>query len=108
VAQQLIERYLQVRESFRWRGLGEIPKSALQLKPQFRELDAEVVWGDILGIEPVEDHKLCICGEILQGVAKPTDCKIFESGCTPQNPVGSCMVSDEGACNAYYRYLRHR
>ncbi|MEO1941334.1 MAG: hydrogenase formation protein HypD [Campylobacterales bacterium] len=108
VAQQLMDRYFQVRESFRWRGLGEIPKSALQLKPQFQQLDAEVVWGDILGIEPVEDHILCICGEILQGVAKPTDCKIFGTGCTPQNPVGSCMVSDEGACNAYYRYFRRR
>jgi hydrogenase expression/formation protein HypD len=108
VAQRLMEETFQVRESFRWRGLGDIPNSALQLKPQFQEWDAEKVWGDILPNQPIDDHKLCICGDILRGLATPTDCKLFATGCTPQNPVGSCMVSDEGACNAYYRYSRRR
>ncbi|MRJ05931.1 MAG: hydrogenase formation protein HypD [Epsilonproteobacteria bacterium] len=108
VAQKMMEETFQRRESFRWRGLGDIPNSALQLKPQFEQWDAEKVWGDILPNQPIDDHKLCICGDILRGLATPTDCKLFATGCTPQNPVGSCMVSDEGACNAYYRYSRRR
>ncbi|HSW52258.1 MAG TPA: hypothetical protein VLG93_03420, partial [Sulfuricaulis sp.] len=56
---------------------------------------------------PVPDNKACECGAILRGVKKPTDCKIFGNVCTPQNPVGSCMVSSEGACAAYYKYRRH-
>ncbi len=106
VAQKLIEEFMEVRDTFRWRGLGDIPKSALKLKDKFLEFDAEKVWADILPNEPIDDHKLCICGEILKGLAKPNDCKVFGSACTPSNPLGSCMVSDEGACNAYYRYSR--
>ncbi len=106
VAQKLIEEFMEVRDTFRWRGLGDIPKSALKLKDKFLEFDAEKVWADILPNKPIDDHKLCICGEILKGLAKPNDCKVFGSACTPSNPLGSCMVSDEGACNAYYRYSR--
>jgi len=105
VAQHLIEKYFEVRDTFRWRGLGDIPKSALKLKGEFSQYDAEVYFDEILPKEPINDHKLCICGEILKGKAKPTDCKIFGTACTPENPIGSCMVSSEGACAAYYKYL---
>jgi len=106
VAQKLIDEFLEVRDSFRWRGLGDIPKSALKLKNKCSEFDAEKVWAAILPNTPIDDHKFCICGEILKGLATPKDCKVFASACTPSNPLGSCMVSDEGACNAYYRYGR--
>ena len=105
-AQELMEKYFEVRESFRWRGLGDIPRSGLKLKDEYSEYDAEVIYDGILPKEPIDDHKLCICGEILKGKAKPTDCKIFGTACNPNNPIGACMVSSEGACAAYYKYLR--
>ncbi|RMA97852.1 hydrogenase formation protein HypD [Hydrogenothermus marinus] len=103
-AQQLINKYMQPRENFRWRGIGDIPYSALKLKDDYAEIDAEKVFLDILPNEAIDDHKLCICGDILKGTAKPYDCKVFGTACTPQNPLGSCMVSSEGACAAYYKY----
>jgi len=103
-AQELINKYLQIRETFRWRGIGDIPYSSLKLKEEYAHLDAEVKFSHILPDQPIDDHKLCICGDILKGIAKPYDCKVFATACTPQNPLGSCMVSSEGACNAYYRY----
>jgi len=106
LAQKLIDEFMEVRDTFRWRGLGDIPKSALKLKDKFAEFDAEKIYADILPNTPIDDHKLCICGEILRGLKKPNDCKVFATACTPSNPLGSCMVSDEGACNAYYRYAR--
>ncbi len=105
-AQELTAKYFEKRKVFRWRGLGDIPRSGLKLKDEFSEFDAEKYFADILPTEPIDDHKLCICGEILKGKAKPTDCKIFGTACTPQNPIGACMVSSEGACAAYYKYLR--
>ena len=104
VAQKLIETYLQPRSHFRWRGIGDISDSALEIRPEFAYLDAEKRFGDILPNEPIDDHKLCICGTILKGLAKPMECKVFGTACTPNTPLGSCMVSSEGACNAYYRY----
>jgi len=74
------------------------------LKEEYAHLDAEKVYRDILPDTPIDDHKLCICGPILKGIAKPTDCKVFGTACTPKNPLGSCMVSSEGACSAYYKY----
>ena len=106
VAQKLIDKYMKVRDTFRWRGLGDIPNSALQLRDEYKEFDAEIVFADILPNNEVDDHKMCICGEILKGLATPKDCPVFAKGCNPSNPLGSCMVSDEGACNAYYRYDR--
>jgi len=103
-AQELIEKYLEVRGHFRWRGIGDIPESALKLKNEYSYLDAEILFKDRLSNEEIDDHKQCICGTILQGLAYPQDCKVFAKVCTPSNPLGSCMVSDEGACNAYYRY----
>ncbi|MEA1919851.1 MAG: hydrogenase formation protein HypD, partial [Campylobacterota bacterium] len=103
-AQTMIAHYMQPREHFRWRGIGDIPNSALALKPEFSHYDAEKVFADILPTEPIDDHKLCICGTILKGLAKPNECKVFGTACTPNTPLGSCMVSSEGACNAYYRF----
>ncbi len=103
-AQKLINTYLQPRGHFRWRGIGDIPDSALELRPEFAYLDAEKLFADVLPTEPIDDHKLCICGSILKGLAKPMDCQVFGTACTPNTPLGSCMVSSEGACNAYYRY----
>ncbi|MCG9696457.1 hydrogenase formation protein HypD [Shewanella sp. Isolate11] len=103
-AQQKVDRYLMLRPHFRWRGLGPLADSALMLKPEFRHRDAEVIFSDKLNFDDIDDHKACQCGDILRGIAKPKDCKVFGRGCTPETPLGSCMVSSEGACNAYYRY----
>lgn len=103
-AQQLIDTYLQPRAHFRWRGIGDIPDSALELRPEYAAIDAEKVFSGVLPNAPIDDHKLCICGTILKGLAKPMECKVFGTACTPNTPLGSCMVSSEGACNAYYRY----
>lgn len=103
-AQALVEKYFTKRESFEWRGLGNIADSALRLKTQYAHMDAEVIFDEILSKDSVADNKACRCGDILRGVAKPFDCKVFAKACTPSNPLGSCMVSSEGACAAYYKY----
>ena len=103
-AQILIEKYMQTREHFRWRGIGDIAHSALELKSDYAHLDAEKLFTSKLPHEPIDDHKLCICGSILKGLAKPKDCPVFATACKPNTPLGSCMVSSEGACSAYYRY----
>jgi hydrogenase expression/formation protein HypD len=103
-SQKLINHYFDKVSLFRWRGLGNIPKSGLKLKESYSSYDAEVVYKDILPIAEIEDHKLCICGDILRGMAKPTECTIFGTACKPTSPVGSCMVSSEGACAAYFKY----
>ncbi len=103
-AQNLNDKFFQIRESFRWRGIGDIAQSALKLKNQFSYLDAEVIYKDILPTQMIDDHKMCICGDVLKGKANPKDCKVFGKACTPTTPLGSCMVSSEGACSAYYKY----
>lgn len=103
-AQELIERYMTKRSHFRWRGIGDIPNSALKLKDEYAKYDAEIVFEDVLPTEELDDHKLCICGDILKGNAKPYDCKVFAKACKPISPMGSCMVSSEGACAAYFKY----
>ncbi|MEA3498649.1 MAG: hydrogenase formation protein HypD [Campylobacterota bacterium] len=103
-AQKLNNKFFDKRDSFRWRGIGDIPKSAFKLKDKFKYLDAEVIYKDILSTKKIDDHKLCICGDILKGVANPKDCKVFGTACKPSSPLGSCMVSSEGACSAYYKY----
>jgi len=103
-AQDLINRYFEKASLFKWRGLGNIPQSGLKLKDEYKKFDAEVIYKDILPVEEIEDHKLCICGDILRGIAKPPECTIFGTACKPNSPVGSCMVSSEGACAAYYKY----
>ncbi|MDD3463674.1 MAG: hydrogenase formation protein HypD [Sulfurospirillaceae bacterium] len=103
-AQELIATYMEQRSHFRWRGIGDIPKSALKMRDEYAFLDAEIVFKDFLPTQELDDHKMCICGDILKGKAKPFDCKVFGKACTPTNPMGSCMVSSEGACSAYYKY----
>jgi hydrogenase expression/formation protein HypD len=103
-AQKLIENYFEKVSLFRWRGLGNVPNSGLKLRDEFDRYNAEIVYRDILPITEIEDHKLCICGDILRGMAKPPECTIFGTACKPTNPIGSCMVSSEGACSAYYKY----
>ena len=95
---------MEKRSHFRWRGIGDIANSALKLKDEYARFDVEVVFDDILPKEQIDDHKLCICGDILKGNAKPYDCKVFGKACTPNSPMGSCMVSSEGACSAYFKY----
>jgi hydrogenase expression/formation protein HypD len=105
-AQAVVSEVLELRTRFEWRGLGEVPYSALKIRPAFATFDAEKRFD--LNYQPVADNKACECGAILRGVKKPTDCKIFGTVCTPENPVGSCMVSNEGACAAHYTYGRFR
>ncbi len=105
-AQNLVSEVFELRRSFEWRGLGEVPYSALKIRAAYADLDAERRFG--LEYQPVPDNKACECGAILRGVKKPTDCKIFGTVCTPENPMGSCMVSSEGACAAHYTYGRHK
>jgi len=103
-AQKLNAEFFEKRDHFRWRGIGDIPKSAFKLKSNYAKYDAEVIYKDILPTKEIDDHKLCICGEILKGKASPNECKVFAKACTPSSPLGSCMVSSEGACAAYYKY----
>ncbi|MFA6313197.1 MAG: hydrogenase formation protein HypD [Sterolibacterium sp.] len=105
-AQALVSEVFELRRSFEWRGLGEVPYSALQIRAAFAEFDAERRYA--LTYVPVPDNKACECGAILRGVKKPQDCKIFGTVCTPENPMGSCMVSSEGACAAHYTYGRYK
>ncbi|MDI6801989.1 MAG: hydrogenase formation protein HypD [Thermodesulfovibrionales bacterium] len=105
-AQQLIDKYLAVRDTFRWRGLGDIPKSGLMIRDEFAFMDAEKVYKDILPDKSIDDHKVCRCGDILRGKAKPLNCSVFGTACTPENPLGACMVSSEGSCHAYFKYKK--
>jgi hydrogenase expression/formation protein HypD len=99
-----MNQVFEVRETFEWRGLGDILDSGLKIRPEYAQFDAEVKF-TIPGIK-VADHKACKCGEILKGVLKPWQCKVFGTACTPETPIGTCMVSSEGACAAYYKYGR--
>lgn len=102
-AKDLMQRYFQPCD-FQWRGLGVIASSGLALRSEFCELDARLKFD--CQTESKGESKACICGEILRGHAKPYDCKVFGKACNPQNPIGSCMVSSEGACAAYYKYAK--
>ena len=101
-----MDEVFELRPSFEWRGLGEVPLSALRIRPAFARYDAEVRFD--LEYQAVPDHKACECGAILRGQKKPTDCRLFGTVCTPENPMGSCMVSNEGACAAHYAYGRYK
>ncbi|HJV86653.1 MAG TPA: hydrogenase formation protein HypD [Noviherbaspirillum sp.] len=105
-AQTLVSEVFELRTTFEWRGLGEVPYSALRIRPAYARYDAEKKFG--LAYRPVADNKACECGAILRGVKGPTDCKLFGTVCTPENPMGSCMVSSEGACAAHYSYGRFK
>ena len=105
-AKALVADVFELRRTFEWRGLGEVPYSALQIKERYRAFDAEARYG--ITCRSVRDNKACECGAILRGVKKPADCKVFGTVCTPENPLGSCMVSSEGACAAHYTYGRYK
>lgn len=104
VAIEAINRVFTVRPDFEWRGLGDIPNSGLMMRPAYAKFDAELKFS--LPNQKVADHKACQCGEMLKGVLKPWQCKVFGTACTPETPIGTCMVSSEGACAAYYKYGR--
>jgi len=103
-ALEAMARTMELRPFFEWRGLGFITHSALKLRPEFAAWDAELRF-EVPGIR-VADPKACQCGEVLKGVIKPWECKVFGTACTPETPIGTCMVSSEGACAAYYNYGR--
>ena len=104
-AKEVMARVFELRETFEWRGLGWIEKSALKLKPEFAEFDAELHFE--LPRRQVADPKVCQCGEVLRGAILPWECKVFGTACTPEHPIGACMVSSEGACAAVYQYGRY-
>jgi len=103
-ALEVINTVFELRPHFEWRGLGFISQSALKLREEFADWDAELKFA-IPGVR-VADPKACQCGEVLKGVIKPLECKVFGTACTPETPIGTCMVSSEGACAAYYNYGR--
>jgi hydrogenase expression/formation protein HypD len=103
-SQQMIDEVLELRPLFEWRGLGYIANSALKIKESYREYDAEYRFP--LPERKGKEIKGCECGAVLRGIKKPKECKLFEVVCTPENPLGSCMVSSEGACAAVYTYGR--
>ena len=89
-------------EDSNWRGLGMIPESGLNIRDRFSAFDA--LKNIKVEVEPTKENKQCICGEVLRGIKSPLSCKLFGKVCTPENPIGACMVSSEGACAAYYKY----
>jgi hydrogenase expression/formation protein HypD len=93
----------ELRPYFEWRGLGFISQSALKIKASFAQYDSEARF-DLPGVR-VTDPKAAQCGEVLKGVLSPPQCKLFGNACTPEHPIGALMVSSEGACAAYYKYV---
>jgi len=103
-ALKVLAEVFELRPHFEWRGLGFISHSALKLTPTYADFDAELRYA-VPGVR-VADPKACQCGEVLKGVIKPWECKVFGTACTPERPIGTCMVSSEGACAAYYNFGR--
>ncbi len=103
-ALEALAEVFELRPHFEWRGLGFISQSGLKLSAAYRDFDAESRY-PVPGVR-VADPKACQCGEVLKGVIKPWECKVFGTACTPERPIGTCMVSSEGACAAYYNYGR--
>lgn len=105
-AKQVVADTFELRRSFEWRGLGLVPYSALKIKQKYAQFDAEKRF--TVDYRSTRENKSCECGAILRGVKSPRDCTLFGDPCTPENPLGSCMVSSEGACAAYYSYGRYQ
>ncbi len=106
-ALEILAEVFELRPHFEWRGLGFISESALKLRGELAHFDAELRYS-VPGVR-VADPKACQCGEVLKGAIKPWECKVFGTACTPETPIGTCMVSSEGACAAYYNFGRlHR
>ena len=106
LAQQVVDEVFERRDTFEWRGLGYIADSALSIRDEYAEFDAEKRFH--VDYSSSGENKACECGSVLRGVKSPRDCSLFGDPCTPENPLGSCMVSSEGACAAYYSYGRYR
>lgn len=87
-----------------WRGIGEIPGSGYRIRDEFSKYDAMQRFADVVEVEPTHEHAGCRCGDVLRGAITPAQCPLFRKVCTPENPIGPCMVSSEGACAAYFRY----
>jgi hydrogenase expression/formation protein HypD len=104
-AQKIVKECFEPVDGY-WRGLGKIEKSTLALKDTYRRFDAFERFG--ISEEPSEELKGCRCGEVLCGLIEPPECRLFGQGCTPQEPVGPCMVSSEGACAAWFKYGREK
>ena len=102
----LCDEVFELRDSFEWRGLGAVPLSALKLREAYARFDAERRFS----VETVaaDDNPACECGAILRGQKRPADCRLFGTVCTPETPMGACMVSSEGACAAHWTYGRFR
>ena len=100
-AQKLIEEMTESCDS-EWRGLGIITESGVRLKSNWSEFDARIKYE--IPLIQGRPNPACRCGDVLKGKCRPSDCKVFGKGCTPQHPIGACMVSNEGACSAYYAY----
>ena len=103
-ALEVIFDVFEPRDYFEWRGLGSIARSGMKISRKYARFDAELKFA-VPGLR-IADPKACQCGEILKGVKKPWECKVFGTACTPETPIGSCMVSSEGACAAYYNFGR--
>lgn len=100
-ARALLERVFEPCDAD-WRGLGRVPDSGYRLRPAWRAYDAAEQWG--VRIRPARIETGCRCGDVIKGVMQPTECPLFGDACTPESPIGPCMVSSEGSCAAYYRY----
>ena len=102
-AQENIRKVFRVTDR-KWRGIGSIPLSGLELRPPFLDFDAEALFD--LGAVEVDEPPVCISGEVLRGLCKPPECPAFGRECSPQSPLGATMVSSEGACASYFAYGR--
>ena len=103
-AVELLDRYFEPADAY-WRGIGVIPASGLKLREQYAAFDANRRFNP--PASEASEPELCSCGDILRGVKIPTECPLFGTGCTPENPIGPCMVSTEGSCAAYYKYGKY-
>lgn len=106
IAQRVMAEVFAIRDTFEWRGLGQLPDSALRLSEAYARFDAEQRFAMVPVV--AADNPACECGDVLRGLKKPADCKLFGTTCSPEAPMGSCMVSPEGACAAHWTYGRFR
>jgi hydrogenase expression/formation protein HypD len=102
-AQQMLNEVFELGDDW-WRGLGVLKNSGLKIRKAYECHDAEKMIE--VKVEATREPKGCLCGEVLKGITKPKECPLFGKVCTPSNPIGSCMVSNEGSCQAYYLYNR--
>ena len=100
-ARQLMEDVFEVGDA-NWRGIGIVPKSGLKIRGEYEQFDADKAFS--VSLKPSREPKGCRCGDVIRGAATPLECQLFKKVCTPESPIGPCMVSSEGACAAYYQY----